>query len=172
MRHSFLTLLFLCLSALPLHAFTFGNIDGGTHDLTAWKGKTVLVVNTASKCGFTDQYGALQTLYERYRDQGLVVLAVPSGDFRQELATGEQVKEFCALHFGLTLPMTDITSVRGSDAHPFYKWVAETTGFVPRWNFNKVLIGPDGEVAGTYGATTKPLGRALTKEIETQLGRS
>lgn len=171
MRQTLIALLLFCLAALPVSAFTFGNIDGGTHDLSDWRGKMVLIVNTASKCGFTDQYGDLQTLYERYKARGLIVLAVPSGDFRQELATEDQVKEFCALHFGLTLPMTDITSVRGPSAHPFYRWVADQTGFVPSWNFNKVLIGPEGKVIGTYGATTKPLSGELTRDIEDQLAR-
>lgn len=145
---------------------TFSNIDGGTHDMQAWAGQPVLVVNTASQCGFTPQYKSLQALYDTYRDRGLVVLAVPSDDFNQELDSAEEVKEFCEVAFGLDLPMTDITSVKGADAHPFYKSVKAETGFSPKWNFNKVLIGPDGDVAGTWGSTTKPTSRSITKVID------
>jgi len=148
---------------------TFSNIDGGTLDFSEWAGKPVLVVNTASQCGFTRQYDGLQKLYDTYRARGLVVLAVPSDDFNQELESAEAVKDFCEITFGLDLPMTDITPVRGSDAHPFYQAVKAETGFSPKWNFNKVLIGPDGSVAGTWGATTKPTSRSITKAIEALL---
>ena len=138
--------------------------------MSDWAGRPVLVVNTASLCGFTPQYEALQTLYDRYRDAGLVVLAVPSNDFRQELGSAEEVKDFCELTFGLDLPMTDILSVRGRDAHPFYRWLSDEHGFEPRWNFYKVLIGPDGTPAGAWGSRTKPLSGAITDPIEAFLG--
>lgn len=160
------------LIAVPLWAapsFTFDNIDGGTLSLDDWQGQPVLVVNTASRCGFTPQYDGLQALYDRYRDQGLIVLAVPSNDFRQELSTAEDVKDFCEVNFGLDLPMTDITHVRGPQAHPFYAWLAAETGFEPAWNFNKVLIGSDGTVIGTYGSTTRPLSKQITRAIEATL---
>ena len=134
-------------AVIPAAAFDFGSIDGGTLDMDDWRGRPVLVVNTASLCGFTLQYDGLQALYDRYRDAGLVVLAVPSDDFRQELASDAKVKEFCALNFSLTLPMTEITHVKGAKAHPFYRWLADSEGFVPSWNFNKVLLAPDGTVA-------------------------
>ncbi|MGJ8627309.1 MAG: glutathione peroxidase [Sulfitobacter sp.] len=130
----------LACSAEPRDA-VFPNIDGGTLDFSEWAGQPVLVVNTASQCGFTYQYDGLQALYDQYKSRGLIVLAVPSDDFNQELASGQQVKEFCEISFGLNLPMTDITHVRGSDAHPFYKAVADEVGFIPKWNFNKVLVG-------------------------------
>lgn len=145
---------------------TFSNIDGGTHAMQDWAGQPVLVVNTASQCGFTPQYRSLQALYDTYRARGLVVLAVPSDDFNQELDSAEEVKEFCEVAFGLDLPMTDITSVKGPDAHPFYQTVKSETGFSPKWNFNKVLIGPDGAVAGTWGSSTKPTSRSITKVID------
>jgi glutathione peroxidase len=150
-------------------AAPFVSIDGGSLSLSDWAGRPVLVVNTASRCGFTRQYDDMQALYDRYRDRGLVVLAVPSNDFRQELATAEEVKEFCAVNFDLTLPMTDITPVKGAEAHPFYAWVRAETGFVPAWNFNKVLIGPDGRVAGQWGSGTQPLSGAITKTIDALL---
>lgn len=162
-------LLTLALPAQAMPSFTFADIDGGTHDLDRWKGRPVLVVNTASRCGFTPQYDGLQALFDRYRDRGLIVLAVPSDDFRQELSSAAQVREFCEVNFGLTLPMTDITHVRGPRAHAFYRWLAETHGFTPSWNFNKVLIGPAGEILGTWGATTRPLSDPITRAVESAL---
>ncbi|WP_425098631.1 glutathione peroxidase [Tropicibacter sp. S64] len=160
----------LCaLPALAAQSFTFANIDGGTIALDQWKGRPVLVVNTASRCGFTPQYNGLQDLYDRYKTRGLVVLAVPSDDFKQELATGAQVKEFCAVNFDLTLPMTDITHVKGPQAHAFYQWLKESQGWEPGWNFNKVLLDRDGKVAATWGSTARPLSRAITDAIDKTL---
>ena len=147
----------------------FASIDGGELRLSDWRGRPVLVVNTASQCGFTPQYDGLQALYDRYRDRGLVVLAVPSDDFNQELATAAEVKEFCELNFDLDLPMTDITHVRGGAAHPFFRWLAQEHGFVPGWNFNKVLIGPDGGFVEAWGSVVRPTAPALTRRIEALL---
>lgn len=152
-----------------ISSHTFASIDGGTLNTGDWAAQPVLVVNTASQCGFTGQYGGLQALYDTYRDQGLIVLAVPSDDFNQELGSAEEVKEFCEMNFGLDLPMTDITPVKGPKAHPFYREVAADTGFKPRWNFNKVLISPDGEVVGTWGSGTKPQSPKITREIDALL---
>ncbi|MGP6086647.1 glutathione peroxidase [Antarctobacter jejuensis] len=161
--------LLLAVPATAAPGFTFTNIDGGTLSLDDWQGRPVLVVNTASQCGYTPQYNGLQALYDRYRDRGLIVLAVPSDDFRQELSSAAEVKEFCAVNFDLTLPMTDITHVRGPQAHPFYQWVARQSGFAPNWNFNKVLIDRDGNVAATFGASTRPLSGKLTRAVEAAL---
>ncbi len=150
-------------------AFTFASIDGGTIDLGAWRGKPVLVVNTASMCGFTPQYDDLQALSDKYGPQGLHVLAVPSDDFNQELGDAKAVKDFCAVNFNLTLPMTEITHVTGPKAHPFYAWVAKTNGFAPSWNFNKVLLGPDGAVLQTWGSVPNPMSNTITKPIEALL---
>lgn len=155
--------------AAPALAFQFDSIDGGTLNTEDWRGQPVLVVNTASRCGFTKQYDGLQALYDTYGDQGLVVLAVPSNDFRQELGNAEDVKEFCEVNFGLTIPMTDIIRVKGSRAHPFYQWVAETDGFKPRWNFNKILLAPDGSVAATFRSRTNPQSSEITDPIEAML---
>lgn len=148
-----------------LAGFRFEAIDGGTIDLDDWRGKPVLVVNTASLCGFAGQFDDLQALHDRLGPQGLLVLAVPSDDFAQELADEAAVKEYCAVNFDLTLPMTTITPVTGDAAHPFYVWLRDTTGFSPRWNFNKVLLAPDGTVAGTWGAPVKPTAAAITGRI-------
>ena len=168
----------LILMAVLLHApmalaggltGTFASIDGGTLSLEDWRGRPVLVVNTASECGYTYQYEGMQTLYDAYRGRGLVVLAVPSDDFNQELATAAEVKEFCALTFGLDFPMTDITHVTGTEAHPFYAAVRAESGFAPRWNFNKILIGPEGEIARTWRSGTRPESAEVRGAIEALL---
>lgn len=150
-------------------AAPFASIDGGALSLAEWTGKPVLLVNTASMCGFTPQYEGLQTLYDTYRDQGLVVLAVPSDDFQQELASAEEVKEFCAINYDITLPMTDITHVKGALAHPVYAWLRDEAGFVPTWNFNKVLIGRDGAVLGTWPSGPGPMSPQIVGAVEAAL---
>lgn len=160
---------FVGTQAVAVEGFRFASIDGGSIDLEDWRGKPVLVVNTASLCGFAGQFDGLQELHEVYGPRGALILAVPSNDFDQELADEAAVKEYCAMTFDLTLPMTEITPVTGAGAHPFYAWVREETGFVPGWNFNKVLIAPDGSVAATFGATTRPESRAITGRIEAML---
>lgn len=167
MRRIF-AILFALFTAFPALAgpFVFPSIDGGDLDLDDWAGRPVLVVNTASRCGFTPQYEGLQALYDTYRDRGLVVLAVPSNDFRQELSTEEEVKEFCELTYGIDIPMTEITHVRGAEAHPLFQWLKSDYGFEPSWNFNKVLLGGDGKVIDTWGSMTKPTSRSITKAVE------
>lgn len=149
--------------------FTFASIDGGKIDLADFAGKPVLVVNTASLCGYAGQFDGLQTLHERFGPQGVLVLAVPSDDFNQELADEAAVKEYCAMTFDLTLPMTEITPVRGQAAHPFYAWVREETGFAPRWNFNKVLLAPDGSIDATFGSGVEPESDQIAGRIEALL---
>ncbi len=155
--------------SLATEAFRFPSIDGGDYLLSDWSGRPVLVVNTASQCAFTPQYDGIQALYDTYRDRGLVVLAVPSDDFAQELDSNAAVKDFCEVNFNLNLPMTEITPVKGDDAHPFYRWVAETYGFTPRWNFNKILLGGDGQVVATFGSNAKPMGRQIVQQVEALL---
>lgn len=154
--------------ALP-PGLSFRAIEGGEIALDDYAGRPVLVVNTASLCAFTPQLEGLQALWERHREDGLVVLAVPSDDFRQELGSDAEVSEFCETGYGLTLPMAAITPVTGRDAHPFYAWLREEAGFEPRWNFDKVLIGPDGEVAGTWRSATRPDSPALVGAVEALL---
>lgn len=163
----------LSLAALfPFAAFagfTFPSIDGGQIDLDDFAGRPVLVVNTASLCGFAPQFDDLQALYDSYADRGLVVLAVPSDDFRQELADAAAVKEFCAVNFDLTIPMTDITPILGAEAHPFYAWLAAEHDFVPGWNFNKVLLDGQGDVVATWGSVMRPNAEPVTRKIEALL---
>ncbi|MEL6682120.1 MAG: glutathione peroxidase [Pseudomonadota bacterium] len=148
----------------------FASIDGGTLTISQWEGQPVLVVNTASLCGFVDQFSELQALYDRYRAAGLVVLAVPSDDFRQELDSNAAVKDYCELHYGIDLPMTEITPVLGRDAHPFYQSIRTEMGFVPRWNFNKILLDRQGKVVGTFDARVEPMSTEMIDHIETTLG--
>ncbi|MEM8823875.1 MAG: glutathione peroxidase [Pseudomonadota bacterium] len=162
------SLVTLLLTALPASAFQFEALEGGTIDLDALQDRAVLVVNTASLCGFTDQYADLQTRHETYEDRGLTVIGVPSDDFRQELASEDAVAEFCEVNYGLTLPLTTITSVKGSDAHPFYQWLADQ-GAVPRWNFNKALLSPGGELVTFEGANVRPTSPRFTRQIEAVL---
>lgn len=172
--------LFAALAALPFAAltrpaaaqagFSFDSIDGGRYDMADWRGRPVLVVNTASLCGFTPQYDELQALHDDYGPRGLVVLAVPSDDFRQELASDAAVAEFCEVNFNLTLPMTTITSVRGAAAHPFYRWLRDTHGFEPGWNFTKVLLDGEGRLVGTFGSNTRPTSRTILREVEALIG--
>ncbi|WP_414897838.1 glutathione peroxidase [Rhodovulum sp. YEN HP10] len=164
-------LLFGAGSASAAESFRFSSIDGGEIDLAAFRGRPVLVVNTASQCGFTPQYDGLQALQDSYGPRGLVVLAVPSDDFNQELADEAAVKDFCEVNFGLTLPMTEITHVKGAEAHPFYRWMAEEHDFKPGWNFNKVLLDGSGHPVATFGAFTKPQSAKLTSKIETLLSQ-
>ena len=156
------------ISAIPVLAseFKFDEINGGKLSLSDFRGKAVLIVNTASRCGFTSQYAGLQKLYDRYREQGLVVIAVPSGDFRQELEKEDMVKQFCEINYGLTVPMTSITNVRGPDAHPFYKWVKREYGFAPAWNFNKILLDQKGLMVASFGSTARPMGRRIIRSID------
>ncbi|MEM6974424.1 MAG: glutathione peroxidase [Pseudomonadota bacterium] len=156
-------------SAASAHAFGFEGIDGGDITLGDFAGRPVLVVNTASRCGFTYQYDQLQALYDRFRERGLVVLGVPSDDFNQELGTEADVKHFCEVNFGIDFPMTAITAVRGRDAHPFYAWARQTTGRGPRWNFHKYLVAPDGGIAGHWGSNTEPMSRPIVDAVEAQL---
>ncbi len=144
-------------------------LTSDTLSLSEWRGQPVLVVNTASQCAFTKQYRGLQDLYDTYRDRGLVVLAIPSDDFNQELETEAEVKDFCELQYGIDMPMTGITHVKGSQAHPFYMSLKAETGFVPQWNFSKVLIGPDGQVVETFGSLVTPLSSSITRKIEALL---
>ena len=142
-------------------------------NLSDYKGKTLVVVNTASLCGFTYQYDGLQKLYDDYKDQGLVVLVVPSNDFgNQESGTNSEVKEFCESTFSITFPLTEKNVVKGRDAHPFFKWSKKELGFiggVPRWNFHKIIIGKDGNAIAGYTALTRPSSKKFISEIEKAL---
>jgi len=138
----------------------------------AYKGKVLLVVNTASKCGFTGQYEGLEALYAQYKDQGLVVLGFPSNDFaNQEPGSEEQIQKFCRLTYSVEFPMFAKTSVKKGQADPFYEYLAQQTGVYPKWNFYKYLIGRDGTIVDVYSSITSPKSKKLVKAIETELAK-
>jgi glutathione peroxidase len=151
-------------------AWSFDSIYGGTYAAGDFAGKPILLVNTASLCGYTPQYAALQKLYDTYKDQGLIVLAVPSDDFNQEKASNAEVKTFCELNYGITLPMAVISHVTGPEAHPLFAWLRETEGYEPRWNFNKVLFDRTGAVVGTWRSGTEPMGGEIEAAVQQVLG--
>ncbi len=148
--------------------FVFPAIDGGAYRTSDWRGKPVLVVNSASMCGFTPQYAEMQELQDHLGDKG-VVLAVPSDDFSQEYGTDAEVKQFCALNYDLTLPMTTIQHVARGGLHPFYAWLKDTRGFVPGWNFNKVLLAGDGSFVQGWGSMTGPMSDEIRSRMEAMI---
>lgn len=173
-RRLFLTLLGggLTMAAGTEHLaweFSFPAIDGGALDLSAFKGRALLVANTASFCGYTYQYEGLEKLHAAKSAAGLTVIGVPSGDFNQESAENKTVKDFCETRFGIAFPLAAISHVKGAQAAPFYAWVRQVTQWEPSWNFNKVLIGRDGRIAGTFGSGDEPQGAKLSAAIDAAL---
>jgi glutathione peroxidase len=152
--------------------FSFPSIDNGALNLSEFRGRVLVVANTASFCGFTYQYEGLEKLHVAKSAAGLTVIGVPSRDFFQESADNERVKAFCTTRFGIDFPLTAISHVRGAQAAPFYAWVNTQRHWKPSWNFNKVLIGRDGRIAGTFGAGDKPDGPALSRAVEAELART
>ena len=153
--------------------FEFVSIDGESFSLNQYDGKVLLIVNTASYCGFTKQYNALQKLWDRYRQNGLIVIGVPSNDFaNQEPGTSNEIKKFCEVNFGINFPMTAKVSVIGEKAHPFYKWASKKVGFIgsPKWNFHKFLIGNKGQLLEWYSSATDPLSKNIEVAIKSALG--
>lgn len=147
--------------------------DDAVNLCDAYEDKVILVVNTASKCGYTPQYDGLEKLYAEYKDQGLVVIGFPSNQFGgQEPGTEEEIKEFCRLTYGVKFPMFEKTEVKGDGAHPFYQSLAEAAGTAPKWNFHKYLIGRDGKLISDYPSRTKPYDPSLVQAIEDALGKS
>ena len=149
--------------------FKINSIDGNELDLSKFKGKSLLLVNVASKCGFTKQYTGLQTLYETYKDKGLVVIGIPSNQFGgQEPGSNSEIKNFCETNFNITFPLTSKYDVKGQSAHPIFLWAKENYGksSVPKWNFHKILINKNGKVQNSYSSFTDPLSKKIITEIE------
>jgi glutathione peroxidase len=151
--------------------FKINSITGDQIDLKDFKGKPILIVNTASYCGFTKQYNDMQELWEKYRDRGLIVLGVPSNSFNQEKSDNSAVKEFCEVNFNINFPLTEITDVKGDNAHEIYKCAKSNYGksAVPKWNFYKILINREGKIEDTYASLTSPTSKKITKKIESLL---
>ena len=152
--------------------FSFDSLEGGAMPLAQWRGKALLVVNTASMCGFTPQYTALEKVWTTYKDRGLVVVGVPSNDFGgQEPGKAAEIKEFCETTFGIDFPLAAKVDVLGPTAHPFSRWAAEVLGKgrVPKWNFHKYLVGRDGKLINAFPSATEPDGDTVTTAIEAAL---
>ena len=158
-------------SEKSFHDFTIESINGDQITLSDYKNKVVLLVNTASQCGFTPQYSGLQKIFDRYKDDGLIVLGVPSDDFNQELSNEAEVKKFCEIRFGVNFPMTSIQKIRGNDAHPLYQWISSNVSVIgqPRWNFHKYLISKEGKVLNWFSSMTSPSSEGLVKQVEDAL---
>lgn len=155
------------------HDYSFKRIDGAPLPLADFKDNAVLVVNTASECGFTPQYADLQELWDRHRDRGLVVLGVPSNDFgAQEPGDEKAIAAFCTEKYAVDFPMTEKVEVIGGNAHPFYRWIAESVGedAVPRWNFHKYLIDRNGDLVAMWPSKVEPLSAEIVGAIEDSLG--
>jgi len=160
-----------------VYGFTMEDIDGKPQSLSAFKGKVILVVNVASKCGYTYQYEGLEKLYQTYKDRGLVVLGFPSNDFLgQEPGSEEEIKSFCTLTYGVSFPMFAKVSVKGKSADPLYQYLTSKTangkfGGAISWNFNKFLIGKDGSTLARFGSKDEPMGPAMVAAVEAALGK-
>ena len=149
--------------------FKINSINGEELDLSSFKGKTILLVNVASKCGFTNQYDDLQNLYDDLKDKGLIVIGIPTNQFGgQEPGSEKEIKNFCETNFNITFPMTSKYEVKGANAHPIYIWAKDTFGksTVPKWNFHKILINKNGKIEDTFASFTGPLSNKVVKKIE------
>ncbi|WP_417684113.1 glutathione peroxidase [Roseibium sp.] len=162
-------------TALTAHSFSFETAYGDPLPLSQFKGQPILIVNTATECGFKDQLSDLQELHERFETLGLVILGVPSNDFGgQEPVSNKDMKGICEARFGAKFTLTAKTQVKGSGAHPFYAWASETLGMAarPYWNFHKYLVGPDGQIAEWFSTPTRPTAPKVIAAIEQQLARA
>ena len=148
--------------------FSIESITGETINFNDYKNKAVLIVNTASYCGFTKQYDELQELWDLYKSRGLIVIGVPSNSFNQEKNSNNDVKKFCESNFNIDFPLTSITQVKGSNSHEIFNWARKNYGksAVPKWNFHKILINKEGKIANTFNSFTKPMSKKLISQIE------
>ena len=148
--------------------FKIDSISGEEINFQEYRDKVILLVNTASYCGFTPQYDNLQKLWDKYKNDGLVVLGVPSNSFNQEKDKNDEVKKFCEVNFGINFPMTSILEVKGDNAHEIYKWAKRNHGksAVPKWNFHKILIDKNGKIFDTYASFTKPMSKKIINAVE------
>ena len=154
-----------------VYDFEFNSIDGNKIRLSDFKNKVLVVVNVASRCGYTPQYEGLQMLWSNYKNKNLVVIGVPTNNFKQEPGNNKEIKDFCETNFGINFPMTEKTNVIGKDAHPFYKWAKKNHGIgaIPKWNFHKIIIGKNGKVVDTFASFTKPSSDKFLNLIEKEI---
>ena len=151
--------------------FKIESISGEIINFNDYKNKVILIVNTASYCGFTKQYTELQELWDQYKSKGLIVLGVPSNSFNQEKKDNKDIKEFCEVNFNITFPLSSITNVKGENRHALFKWAADNHGksAIPKWNFHKILINKEGKIEETFASFTKPMSKKIIKKIESIL---
>ena len=151
--------------------FNIESISGKIIDFKDYKGKVILLVNTASYCGFTKQYDDLQNLWTKYKNKGLIVFGIPSNSFNQEKNNNSEVKEFCEVNFNINFPMSSITDVKGKNAHNIFKWAKDNYGksAVPKWNFHKILINRDGKIEDTFSSFTNPTSNKIINKVESLL---
>ena len=151
--------------------FNFIGIDGKNINFQDYKDKVIVVVNVASRCGFTSQYDDLQNLWLNYQNKDLIVVGVPTNNFKQEPGSNEEIKDFCETNFNISFPMTEKTDVIGSNAHPFYKWAKNNHGksAIPKWNFHKIIIGKNGKIAETFSSITNPSSKRFINLIENEI---
>ena len=160
------------MADMTAHDFTFSGLDGTAIPLSQFKGRTMLIVNTASECGYTPQYEGLEALWQANKDKGLVVIGVPSNDFgAQEPGTAAEIASFCKKNYGVTFPMAAKVAVKGDTAHPFYQWAADRAGPEgrPKWNFHKYLVGADGRLIGWFSTQATPMGPKIRGAVEKAL---
>ena len=150
------------------YEFKFNGIEGNLINLKDYENKVIVVVNVASRCGFTNQYEDLQTLWTNYREKDLVVLGVPTNNFKQEPGSNKEIKDFCETNFNINFPMSEKVDVIGNNAHPFFKWAKNNHGksAIPKWNFHKIIIGKNGKVADTFSSITNPSSKKFLSSIE------
>ena len=154
-----------------VYDFEFNSIDGNKIKLSDFKNKVLVVVNVASRCGYTPQYEGLQMLWSNYKNKNLVVIGVPTNNFKQEPGNNKEIKDFCETNFGINFPMAEKTNVIGKDSHPFYKWAKKNHGIgaIPKWNFHKIVIGKNGKVVDTFASFTKPTSDKFLNLIEKEI---
>ena len=151
-----------------IYDFSIESITGDTMNFKDYKNKVILIVNTASYCGFTKQYDELQKLWDLYKSKGLIVIGVPSNSFNQEKKKNSEVKKFCEVNFDIDFPLTTITEVKGKNSHDLFKWAEKNHGksAVPKWNFHKILINKEGKIEDTFSSFTKPMSKKIINRIE------
>ena len=151
--------------------FHFNGINGEKINLEDYKGKVIIVVNVASRCGYTPQYEQLQKVWMNYKNKDVVVIGVPTNNFKQEPGTNSEIKDFCETNFGISFPMTQKVEVKGENAHPFFKWANENYGnkAIPKWNFHKIIVSRDGKIFDTFSSMTNPTSKKFVKSIEEAL---
>ena len=151
--------------------FQIESINGEIINFKEYENKVILLVNTASYCGFTKQYDDLQKLWDQFKSKGLIVLGIPSNSFNQEKKNNSEIKKFCEMNFNINFPLSTLTDVKGNNAHEIFKWANENHGksAIPKWNFHKILINKEGKIEDTYSSFTKPMSKKIIKKIETLL---